>query len=266
MSLHELHPEELIDKAERGALEASERKQLDRHLAACAVCRFEVSARDDFRAQDRMNEAMFSDDAIDMMVGASLRGANAHDTIKANLPSISSRPRALHAGRRWGVLLAVAALLVSAQATARWLGIRPSSWLSPPTMTTVTTNAAPADDAVPAVNGRAATSQMKPSTPASIPEVPEMRRPIRSRLRWHRMSRDQSRRRRRIRMLPPARSSRRPTRIASKASMSSRRASIASCSRIIRTHRKPSSRARRSAACCSTTATRWRRFRSSMRI
>jgi TolA-binding protein len=169
MSLHELHPEELIDKAERGALDASERKQLDRHLAACSLCRFEVSARDDFRAQDQMNEALFSDDAIDMIVGASLRGADAHKAkIQADLRAISTRPRAMGSGRRWAMLLAVAVLLVSAQATARWLGIRTPSWLSPPTMTTVTTtstkNGAPADEGSDVV----AASKTKSSAPASV--------------------------------------------------------------------------------------------------
>jgi hypothetical protein len=180
MSLHELHPEELLDKAERGSLDAGERKQLDRHLTSCAVCRFEVNARDDFRARGRTEDALFSDDAIDMIVGASLRGADARraklvqdsqpelqGNLRVDLQTGSSRPRALQAGRRWAVLLAVAVLLISAQATARWLGIRPPSWLTPPSMTTVTTNGAPADDTVKA----APVAQMKPLAPASIPSA-----------------------------------------------------------------------------------------------
>jgi TolA-binding protein len=175
MTLHELHPEELLDKAERGSLDAAERKQLDRHLTSCAVCRFEVNARDDFRAH-QVNDALFSDDAIDQIVGASLRGADARraklqrdlqGNLAQNLQGGSSRPRALQAGRRWAVLLAVAVLLISAQATARWLGIRTPSWLSTPKLTTVTTNGAPADDAVKAV----AAPQMKPATPPAIPVI-----------------------------------------------------------------------------------------------
>jgi TolA-binding protein len=181
MSLHELHPEELIDKAERGALDASEQAQLDRHLASCAVCRFEVNARDDFRVADRANEGAFSDDAIDMIVGASLRGADARRAkIREEIRIESQRPRALAAGRRWGVLLAVAVLLVSAQATARWLGIREPSWLAPPTTTTVTTtsgkNAAPAGDATksPSTNAHSSGSNEKPSATISIPDqVPD---------------------------------------------------------------------------------------------
>ena len=187
MSLHELHPEELIDKAERGSLEASERAKLDRHLESCAVCRFEMSARDDFRASDRLSESAFSDDAIDQIVRASLRGADARTALlerdeqrdlqvnsapsSTRASTRSSRPRALQAGRRWAVLLAVAVLLVSAQATARWLGIRTPSWLTPPTMTTVTTNGAPADDALKAASNA---SKTKPAAPATIPTAPEI--------------------------------------------------------------------------------------------
>ncbi len=173
MTLHELHPEELIDKAERGSLEDAERAVLDRHLAACAVCRFEVDAREDFRAFDRLNGFAFSEDAIDQIVGASLRGAGVRNSkIDGKLRANSTRPRALQAGRRWAVLLAVAVLLVSAQATARWLGIRAPSWLTRPTMTTVNTNAAPPnntlpDDAMKTANA----SKMKPVAPPTIPEA-----------------------------------------------------------------------------------------------
>ena len=47
MSVVELHPEELIDKLEAGTLGAAERVRLDAHLAACAVCRFELGLRRD---------------------------------------------------------------------------------------------------------------------------------------------------------------------------------------------------------------------------
>jgi len=149
MTLHELHPEELIDKAAHGDLDASERTKLDHHLSSCAVCRFETQARSDFRA----NEEEFSDDAIDMIVGASLRGADARaarllqaqEQLRREPPLPRSLP-AVRGGRRWAVLLAAAVLLVSAQATARWLGIHAPTWLAPPTMTAVTTKGTEADD------------------------------------------------------------------------------------------------------------------------
>jgi len=51
MSLVQLHPEELLDRAARGTLSAVEQATLDRHLAVCAVCRFERDVRADFAAE-----------------------------------------------------------------------------------------------------------------------------------------------------------------------------------------------------------------------
>ncbi|HVW24054.1 MAG TPA: tetratricopeptide repeat protein [Polyangiaceae bacterium] len=50
MSVVDLHPEDLLDKAVHGALTDAERARLDAHVATCAVCRFELMARDDFAA------------------------------------------------------------------------------------------------------------------------------------------------------------------------------------------------------------------------
>jgi TolA-binding protein len=51
MSLVQLHPEELLDRAALGTLTASEQATLERHLAVCAVCRFERDVRADFAAE-----------------------------------------------------------------------------------------------------------------------------------------------------------------------------------------------------------------------
>lgn len=51
MSVTGLHPEHLIEKEANGTLDASERKQLDTHVAQCAACRFERSVRDDFASE-----------------------------------------------------------------------------------------------------------------------------------------------------------------------------------------------------------------------
>lgn len=47
MTRFDLHPEELLERAERGSISAAERARLDQHLAECAVCRVErgLSAR-----------------------------------------------------------------------------------------------------------------------------------------------------------------------------------------------------------------------------
>jgi TolA-binding protein len=177
MSIHELHPEELIDKAARGSLDASERTKLDRHLSACAVCRFETRARADFRA----NEKAFSDDAIDAIVGASLRGADARED---RLRREAAEPRAfqagsLRSGKRWAVLLAVAVLLVSAQATARWFGIHVPTWLASPAKATVTIGGTEANGAqnapkLSATPKATAGSEEQPTAVLPIPETPNL--------------------------------------------------------------------------------------------
>jgi hypothetical protein len=51
MSVVDLHPEELLDKDERGELTTDERARLDVHLDRCAACRAEVVLRADFAAE-----------------------------------------------------------------------------------------------------------------------------------------------------------------------------------------------------------------------
>ncbi len=50
MTSPDIHPEELLDKATEGTLDAVERVHLERHLAVCAVCRFETKVRSDFES------------------------------------------------------------------------------------------------------------------------------------------------------------------------------------------------------------------------
>ena len=49
MTVIGLHPEELLDRAARGALVGTDRARLDAHLAACTACRLELALRDDFQ-------------------------------------------------------------------------------------------------------------------------------------------------------------------------------------------------------------------------
>ena len=51
MKVVDLHPEELLDKDERGELTTDERARLDAHLDRCAACRAEVVLRADFAAE-----------------------------------------------------------------------------------------------------------------------------------------------------------------------------------------------------------------------
>jgi TolA-binding protein len=47
----DIHPEELFDRLTTGTLTESEAERLRSHLATCDVCRFELLARGDFRAE-----------------------------------------------------------------------------------------------------------------------------------------------------------------------------------------------------------------------
>jgi TolA-binding protein len=51
MSVIDIHPEELFDRLTAGTLTESEGERLRGHLATCEVCRFELLARGDFRAE-----------------------------------------------------------------------------------------------------------------------------------------------------------------------------------------------------------------------
>jgi TolA-binding protein len=51
MSVIDIHPEELFDRLTTGTLTESEAERLRGHLATCDVCRFELLARGDFRAE-----------------------------------------------------------------------------------------------------------------------------------------------------------------------------------------------------------------------
>jgi hypothetical protein len=43
MSAPDIHPEDLLDRAKRGSLAAPEQRLLDKHLAQCSACRFELA-------------------------------------------------------------------------------------------------------------------------------------------------------------------------------------------------------------------------------
>jgi TolA-binding protein len=51
MTAPDLHPEDLIERAEQGRLTASERARLEAHVRLCIACRFERMARVEFRRE-----------------------------------------------------------------------------------------------------------------------------------------------------------------------------------------------------------------------
>ncbi|HEX2877814.1 MAG TPA: hypothetical protein VHP33_41475 [Polyangiaceae bacterium] len=60
MTRFDLHPEELLERADRGGISAAERARLDQHLAECAVCRVErgLSARAAIDAEPLRDEKL----------------------------------------------------------------------------------------------------------------------------------------------------------------------------------------------------------------
>ncbi|HEY3494468.1 MAG TPA: zf-HC2 domain-containing protein [Polyangiaceae bacterium] len=99
MSSVDIHPEELLDKLERGTLTSAERARLSSHLAACEVCRFELTLRRD--------------------VAEDARAAGVQDGARTQQPSNPvpelaqrSRPIGRSRLRRWGTAWAAAAALL----------------------------------------------------------------------------------------------------------------------------------------------------------
>jgi tetratricopeptide (TPR) repeat protein len=89
MSIIEVHPEELLDREQRGELTPRDQAQLSAHLARCAACRLERQLRADFAADLRMPSG--SSDLTDVIAGA-LRACE--------LPEAAVPPRAVAAGGR----------------------------------------------------------------------------------------------------------------------------------------------------------------------
>ena len=153
MSVVDLHPEELLDKDERGQLTADERTRLDAHLDRCAACRAEVVLRADFASEldgeDRPSALL---DLVSGALAAPLVPATAAPLVPATaapdapdgsdasaggarvdlgheaIPGLRRRPR------RTGIVLLVAAAVMAASAagatglTGRiWLGLRDKS-------------------------------------------------------------------------------------------------------------------------------------------
>jgi hypothetical protein len=61
MNAPQIHPEDLLDRARRGSLTAEEQRLLDKHLALCVACRFELSLAPAFYTQIELGP---QDDAL----------------------------------------------------------------------------------------------------------------------------------------------------------------------------------------------------------
>ncbi|MFZ5891948.1 MAG: tetratricopeptide repeat protein [Myxococcota bacterium] len=146
MSAPDLHPEELIDRARRGAASDAELASIAEHLASCPTCRLEKAL-----ATDAAHDALAR--ASDELVIARLRRSTARALLARG-----ARP--FRARRARGLLLAAAALLVGSASLAGVLGYRALS------------NATPAPSAAVASTVAAQRAPVPPIRDALPPPLP----------------------------------------------------------------------------------------------
>jgi TolA-binding protein len=116
MTVVDLHPETLLDRALSGELEAEERTVLDAHLVTCPACAVHLEARTLFRTEldERDGDAALDLASIDRAMVAA--GAEAVQPLVYR--------------RRWSVRLFMAALVLGGIAAGAHYGTRPRSTVS----------------------------------------------------------------------------------------------------------------------------------------
>lgn len=149
MTRFDLHPEELLERAERGALSSPDWLRLEQHLAECSVCRVERA----LRAQAALDAAPLRDEKL-------LLARVKRDVALRLQTSPAQRSRRKRAGLAIGL---VAGSLASV-ATAATLVVMHRAATARETAAALTRPAAKARIAAPAHT---------PPTPATLPSVPE---------------------------------------------------------------------------------------------
>lgn len=114
MSRVDVHPEELLDAARRGELDASELRRLEAHVAHCTACAMERAAMADF---DREMAPRDGDDAVTARLVAGVLARAGAGAAEPELEHPPSRPSSATSGatsprRRPVVVIAAAALVV----------------------------------------------------------------------------------------------------------------------------------------------------------
>lgn len=179
MRVIEVHPEELLDREQRGPLSAAERDLLSAHLARCAACRMERKLRLDFAS-----ELGASRDGIDI-TGVVSVALQACELPAALGPQVASVPVRRASARRLVALLAACALLGMGVGLAGaqlglservWRGVLDSVGIKPAARlarsSRISTSAAPLP-AKPAPE----VLRSEPLTQVSAPPVPELNGP-----------------------------------------------------------------------------------------
>jgi tetratricopeptide (TPR) repeat protein len=129
MSIAELHPEDLLDRAARGVLTGDERARLDEHLRGCAACRLELEMRAEFamelQAAERAAHAKLLEGALALsgvMHQAREVAPDAPPRVDALKKSDTPAPRVKRraAPKRLTLILVAAALSFAGGALARF--------------------------------------------------------------------------------------------------------------------------------------------------
>jgi hypothetical protein len=169
MTTLDLHPEELFDKAARGAVSDDERALLDAHLAQCAVCRFERQAVADFAAlpMPALNIDQLVTNALTAQTSASLRPPRRSRRVGALLAAAVALSAfgSFAAAAQWsGVLPRVIAALVEATRSAPPVAPPPRRPSPEPVVAPLEPVVAPAEDVV--------------APPAAVEEVVALPEPV----------------------------------------------------------------------------------------
>ena len=149
----DLHPDELLEPSRLRTLSPSERERLDRHLAVCRACAFEIAATEGFcRVLDARSPA--EDAAVARIVERTWSKLGA----AGGMPIVrkTALPRA-RLGRR--ILLVAAILAVAAGAAAWYFAIAPL------------VREAPRVETTPALQADAGRSAPAPAVPQTPPVV-----------------------------------------------------------------------------------------------